>query len=96
MDAPARKAAPRLLWLVIPLYNEEAVIGAFHARLAAVLDGLASSAEIVYVNDGGTDRSLSLLVDLRQSDPRIAILDLSRNFGKGLARTRRNHGCTRR
>jgi len=87
MDVQTRKAAPRLLSLVIPLYNEQAVIGAFHARLAAVLDGLASPAEIVYVNDGSTDRSLSLLLDLRQGDPRIAIVDLSRNFGKELALT---------
>jgi glycosyltransferase involved in cell wall biosynthesis len=72
---------------VIPLYNEQAVIGAFHARLAAVLDRLAAPAEIVYVNDGSTDRSLSLLLDLRQGDSRIAIVDLSRNFGKELALT---------
>ena len=87
MDVQTRKTAPRLLSLVIPLYNEQAVIGAFHARLAAVLDGLASPAEIVYVNDGSTDRSVSLLLDLRQGDPRVAIVDLSRNFGKELALT---------
>ena len=87
LDVQTRNAAPRLLSLVIPLYNEQAVIVAFHARLATVLDGLASPAEIVYVNDGSTDRSLSLLLDLRQGDPRIAIVDLSRNFGKELALT---------
>jgi glycosyltransferase involved in cell wall biosynthesis len=87
MDVQSRQAAPRLLSLVIPLYNEQAVIGPFHARLAAVLDRLALPAEIVYVNDGSTDRSLSLLLDLRQSDPRIAVVDLSRNFGKELALT---------
>src|SRR5258706_6223329 len=89
MDVQTRNAAPRLLSLVIPLYNEQAVIGPFHARLAAVLDRLESPAEIVYVNDGSTDRSLSLLLDLRQGDPRIAIVDLSRNFGKELALTAR-------
>ena len=87
MDVQTREAAPRLLSLVIPLYNEQAVIVAFHARLAAVLDRLESPAEIVYVNDGSTDRSLSLLLDLRRGDPRIAIVDLSRNFGKELALT---------
>ncbi len=87
MDVQTRNAAPRLLSLVIPLYNEQAVIGAFHARLATVLDRLESPAEIVYVNDGSTDRSLSLLLDMRQRDQRIAIVDLSRNFGKELALT---------
>ncbi len=87
MDVQTRNAAPSLLSLVIPLYNEQAVIGAFHARLATVLDRLESPAEIVYVNDGSTDRSLSLLLDMRQRDQRIAIVDLSRNFGKELALT---------
>src|SRR6266567_3027676 len=75
MDVQTRNAAPSLLSLVIPLYNEQAVIGAFHARLATVLGRLESPAEIVYVNDGSTDRSLSLLLDMRQRDQRIAIVD---------------------
>ncbi|TMG82749.1 MAG: glycosyltransferase family 2 protein, partial [Betaproteobacteria bacterium] len=85
MDIQPRKT--RLLSLVIPLYNEQAVIAAFHSRLVAVLDRLELPGEIVYVNDGSTDRSLSLLLDLRLRDERIAIVDLSRNFGKELALT---------
>jgi polyisoprenyl-phosphate glycosyltransferase len=87
VDEQTFKARCRLLSVVIPLYNEQAVIVAFHSRLVAVLDRLELPAEIVYVNDGSTDRSLSLLIDLRRRDQRIAIVDLSRNFGKELALT---------
>ena len=41
--------------VVVPVFNEEAVLPEFHRRLAAVLDGLAAPAEIVYVNDGSHD-----------------------------------------
>src|SRR5437773_2727257 len=85
MDIQPRKT--RLLSLVIPLYNEQAVIAAVDSRLVAVVDRLDLPGEIVYVNDGSTDRSLSLLLDLRLRDERIAIVDLSRNFGKELALT---------
>ena len=61
--------------------------GAFHARLAATLDALGDPAEVVYVNDGSRDRTLALLERLRASDPRVGVLDLSRNFGKEVALT---------
>jgi len=76
-----------LLSVVVPVYNEEAVLGEFHRRLSAVLDGIAARAEIVYVNDGSSDYSLVKLQELQASDARVAILDLSRNFGKEIAMT---------
>jgi len=76
-----------VLSVVVPVYNEEDVLREFHARLARVLDPLPMTAEIVYVNDGSGDGTLALLQALREADPRIAILDLSRNFGKELALT---------
>jgi len=76
-----------VLSVVVPVYNEEDVLREFHARLARVLDPLPMTAEIVYVNDGSSDGTLALLQALREADPRIAILDLSRNFGKELALT---------
>jgi len=85
-DAQHDTASARLS-IVVPLYNEEAVLEAFHARLAAVLDALALPSEIVYVNDGSTDGSLARLGDLRRRDARVAIVDLSRNFGKEVALT---------
>jgi glycosyltransferase involved in cell wall biosynthesis len=90
LSAPAAAAADPVaaqssLSVVVPVYDEEAVLGEFHRRLAAVLDALPGRAEIVYVNDGSRDGSHSLLVALRQSDPRVAVVDLSRNFGKEIA-----------
>jgi glycosyltransferase involved in cell wall biosynthesis len=87
MNEQKQDSMPAQLSIVIPLYNEEAVLGAFHERLVAVLDRMGLSTEIIYVNDGSTDSSLSLLLDLRQREPRVAIVDLSRNFGKELALT---------
>lgn len=57
----------------------------FHRRLSAVLDTLALDAEIVYVNDGSSDGSLRLLAALHGQDRRVAVIDLSRNFGKEAA-----------
>jgi glycosyltransferase involved in cell wall biosynthesis len=76
-----------LLSIVVPLYNEQEVLAAFHARLCAVLDGLDFDAEVIFVNDGSRDASLAMLHSIQRSDDRVAILDLSRNFGKELALT---------
>ena len=85
--AGARTARPPTLSVVVPAYNEEDVLPEFHRRLGAVLDTLDVDAEIVYVNDGSTDATLALLTGLHQRDPRVVIVDLSRNFGKELAMT---------
>jgi glycosyltransferase involved in cell wall biosynthesis len=73
--------------VVVPTFDEEAVLAAFHRRLAATLDQLREPAEIVYVNDGSRDATLEVLGFLRAADPRVAVLDLSRNFGKEVALT---------
>ena len=73
--------------VVVPAYNEAEVLPEFHRRLAAVLDGLALEAEIVYVNDGSGDATLAVMTALREGDRRVALLDLSRNFGKEIALT---------
>jgi glycosyltransferase involved in cell wall biosynthesis len=71
--------------VVVPVYNEQDVLQEFHRRLGAVLDGLAAPAEIVYVNDGSHDGSMALLTALHDGDARVAVVDLSRNFGKEIA-----------
>src|SRR3989304_4158482 len=76
-----------LLSIVVPAYNEEEVLSEFHKRTATVLDSLATVAEIIYINDGSTDNTLAVIQRLRESDPRVAIIDLSRNFGKEIALT---------
>jgi glycosyltransferase involved in cell wall biosynthesis len=76
-----------LLSIVVPAYNEDAVLPEFHARLAGVLEAHRLDAEIVYVNDGSSDLTLQVVRALRVRDSRIAIVDLSRNFGKEVALT---------
>lgn len=73
------------LAVVAPVYNEEQVLEAFHARLGAALDTLPCISEVLYVNDGSDDGSLDVLKALRARDRRVGILNLSRNFGKEIA-----------
>jgi len=73
------------LSVVVPAYNEVAVLPEFHRRLAAVLDALPIRAEIIYINDGSSDTTRSLLLALRETDARVAVIDFSRNFGKEIA-----------
>jgi len=51
------------------------------------MDGLHCNVEVIYVNDGSVDNTREILEVLRENDPRIAMLDLSRNFGKEIAMT---------
>jgi len=76
-----------LLSIIVPTYNEEEVLPAFHRRLAAVLDGLGCDAQILYVNDGSRDRTAQVIEHLQASDSRVGFIELSRNFGKEIAMT---------
>jgi glycosyltransferase involved in cell wall biosynthesis len=73
------------LCVVGPVYNEEAVLGAFHKRLTNVLCTMNIQWEIVYVNDGSRDGSAAILEALHASDKRVSFIELSRNFGKEIA-----------
>jgi polyisoprenyl-phosphate glycosyltransferase len=73
------------LSVVVPAYNEEEGLSEFHRRLTAVLESLDVDWEVLYVNDGSSDGTLSVMSGL--NDPRVAIIDLSRNFGKEIAMT---------
>jgi len=73
--------------VVVPCHDEAANIGALHRRLSDVLDGLGSAWEIVYINDGSRDTTLTLLEALHDADERVCVVNLSRNFGKEIALT---------
>jgi glycosyltransferase involved in cell wall biosynthesis len=73
------------LSVVIPLYNEEENIQLLHERLRKALDPLAQEYEILFVDDGSTDRSLSLLEKIQADDKRVIVLSLRRNFGQTAA-----------
>ncbi|GAC1361698.1 MAG: glycosyltransferase family 2 protein [Polyangiales bacterium] len=75
------------LSLVLPIYNEEDVIPELHARLQDFLRALALDAEVIFVNDGSKDRSMTLLRDVARAEPRYRILSFARNFGHQTAIT---------
>jgi dolichol-phosphate mannosyltransferase len=86
-----RRAQPRadgaLVSVVAPVYDEEATLAEFHARLIAALDGLALDYEVVLVDDGSSDRTPELLASLASRDGRLRVITLSRNFGHQAAIT---------
>lgn len=67
--------------VVVPIYNEQALIHRLHQEVAAALDPLGMEWEVIYVDDGSEDRSRDLLLDLQKSDPRLVLVELSRNWG---------------
>lgn len=69
------------LSLVIPVFNEEDNIPNLFARLSGALATWTSNYEIIMVNDGSADNTLSLLINHHEQDNRIKIIDFSRNFG---------------
>lgn len=71
--------------VVIPLYNEEENVRELHDRLKAVLDSLDREYEIIYVDDGSTDNTLSILEEIQSFDPTVMILSFRRNFGQTAA-----------
>jgi glycosyltransferase involved in cell wall biosynthesis len=70
------------LSIVVPMWNESAVLDRFFARLLPVLDAATPSYEILCVDDGSTDDTFARLEAFRARNPRIRLLGLSRNFGK--------------
>lgn len=76
------------LSVAVPLHNEESVLPELLRRLQAVLDALPGGPhEIVFIDDGSTDRTFQLLEEATRMDPRILALSLSRNFGHQTAIT---------
>lgn len=90
MSSPEEKTHPgtmNLVSVVIPAYNEAAVLEESHRRLTATIDGMPNEFEIIYVNDGSSDTTSEIIHSLYKSDKRVALVNLSRNFGKEVAMT---------
>jgi polyisoprenyl-phosphate glycosyltransferase len=80
--------APRLLSVVVPVHDEQETLEELVRRLTAVLDGLPGlHAEILLVDDGSRDMSYPLMVQIAKREPRIKVVQLSRNFGHQVAIT---------
>ncbi len=79
------KQKPIDISVLIPLFDEEENLQPLFEKIRAVLDERRRSWEILFVDDGSSDGSFSVLKNLRESDPRIRIIQLRRNFGKSAA-----------
>ena len=73
------------LSIVVPIHNEEPSILPLYDRLTAVLEKLRKPYEILFVDDASTDRSFDLLANLVETDPRLKVIRLRRNFGQTAA-----------
>ena len=73
--------------VVIPVYNEEAVIQETCCRLTKVMETVDAPYELLFVNDGSRDRTGEIITALAEADERIKLLDFSRNFGHQIAIT---------
>src|ERR1700758_1386600 len=74
-----------MLSIVVPIHNEEPSILPLYDRLTAVLFQLRRPYEIIFVDDASSDRSYELLANLVQTDQRLKVIRLRRNFGQTAA-----------
>jgi polyisoprenyl-phosphate glycosyltransferase len=74
------------LSVVVPCFNEEAALPELHRRITAICEQIGSY-EVLFINDGSRDRTWNLMRQLADRDPRLAVINLSRNHGHQLALT---------
>lgn len=80
---------PTLVSVVGPVHNEEDGIGLFYERTTKALESIEPPVdhELIFVNDGSRDSSLPIMQEIAAADPRVRVIDLSRNFGHQIAIT---------
>lgn len=76
--------APELS-LFLPVLDEEDNLRPMYGKIAAALDALGRTAEVIFVDDGSTDRSLAILREIAAGDPRVRVISLRRNYGQTAA-----------
>ena len=76
-----------LISLIIPIYNEEKIIDKLYTVCIESLEAITDDFEIICVNDGSKDKSLSIMKEYHKKDKRFKVLNLSRNFGHQAAYT---------
>ncbi len=84
---PDSSDARPVISVVAPVYNEAATLPLFCERVIAALEPLREPFELVLINDGSRDGSLEVMVGLHERDPRIKVINFSRNFGHQIAIT---------
>lgn len=79
--AGTSKRRGQVISFVLPFYNEGINVEKVHATLLEVTSGLPYEIEFVYVNDGSSDDTFDRLIAVRQTDPRVVVINFARNFG---------------
>ena len=74
-----------MLSVVIPIHNEEPAILPLYDKLTLVMEKIRKPYEIIFIDDASTDRSFDLLANLCETDTRLKIIRLRRNFGQTAA-----------
>jgi polyisoprenyl-phosphate glycosyltransferase len=80
-QAPTLAAAPVVFSIVAPVFNEEETLPRFHRRVVDAMEHVGDPFELVLVNDGSSDGSLAVMRRLHADDPRVRVVNFSRNFG---------------
>jgi dolichol-phosphate mannosyltransferase len=70
-----------IISVVVPVYNEEEVLEEFYRRTGEVMDQMGEEWELIFVDDGSSDRSSKVIQDLNEQDSRVKGISFSRNFG---------------
>jgi glycosyltransferase involved in cell wall biosynthesis len=73
------------LSILIPIYNEEGNLFLLYEKLVAALKKVGRPYEVIFIDDGSSDGSLDILLDLRERNPNVKIISFSRNFGQTAA-----------
>ena len=84
----------KTLSVIVPCFNEEAVITVTYDRLKKVLSGLNIPCRIIFINDGSQDKTREILSGIAAEDPSVQVIHFSRNFGHQKAVTAGIHHCT--
>ena len=84
-DKSSSRLKPPFVSIVVPLYNEEESLRELTAKIVEVTKGMKKSFEIIFVDDGSSDRSFDVLKELHAYDPHIRVIRFRRNFGKSAA-----------
>jgi glycosyltransferase involved in cell wall biosynthesis len=83
--SPSQIALEPIYSIVAPVFNEEETLPHFYARMVAVMEEIGEPFELVLINDGSADRSFQVMQELHERDPRVRVIDFSRNFGHQVA-----------
>jgi glycosyltransferase involved in cell wall biosynthesis len=83
-SADSFDAAPELS-LFLPVLDEEENLRPMHRKISEALNELGKTAEVIYVDDGSTDKSLEILKEIAANDARVRVVSLRRNYGQTAA-----------